>query len=180
MKVAKVALASDPISEFEYQWRERGWDSAAPGVQTVMALFRSSRLLSNRIDLVLRPLDLTFARYKVLMTLSFCNSGALPIFKIGDLLQVDPSSISSAMDRLVISGFAERIPDREDGRVVHASITKAGKAQANEGAKRLTVEVFERLGISDPELQQLRSVLRAFRLNAGDSPLLDSSPAAQS
>ena len=166
--MARAAIASDPTDAIESQWREHGWGAAAPGVQTVVALFRSSRLVTNRIDLVLRPLNLTFARYEILMMLSFSVPGELPITKIGDLLQVHPTSISSAMDRLVKSGFAKRVRDGRDGRVVQASITESGREQAEEATQRLNEEVFECLGISEPGVQQLWSVLRAFRANAGD------------
>jgi DNA-binding MarR family transcriptional regulator len=134
----------------------------------VIALSRYSRLVTQQLDRILRPLDLTFARYEILMLLSFSGHGALPITRIGDLLQVHPTSISSAMDRLVAFGFAERVPDLRDGRVVQARITSRGRDQAVEATTRVNTEVFGSLGISSEQLQMLRSVLRAFRVNAGD------------
>ena len=62
----------------------------------------------ERIDAVLRPLELTFARYEVLRLLSFSSAGAMPMTRLGSLLQVHPTSVTSAVDRLERQGFVER------------------------------------------------------------------------
>lgn len=64
----------------------------------------------SRTESALRPLDLTFARYMLLMLLMFSKRGELPMRVIGDRLQVHPTSVSSAADRLVAAGLVVRHP----------------------------------------------------------------------
>ena len=131
-------------------------------------IVRAQQILLQRIDTVLRPLDLTFARYEILTLLSFTRQGSLPMTKMGALLQVHPTSVTSAVDRLEAQGFVERVPHPTDRRAVLASITEAGKARAIAATTALNGQVFEQLGITEHQTSQLRGVLRALRANAGD------------
>lgn len=162
------ALDSDPIDEARRQWVAHGWDGAADGMAAVTSVFRAQQILLQRIDAVLRPLDLTFARYEILTLLSFTKQGALPMTRMGTLLQVHPTSVTSAVDRLEAQGFVERQPHPTDRRAVLASITAGGRARSLEATTALNADVFTRLGISAAQTTQLRSVLRALRSNAGD------------
>ena len=90
----------DPIREAHRQWVRHGWGDAADGMVMVTSLVRVQQLLMERIDAVLRPLELTFARYEVLRLLSFSSAGAMPMTRLGSLLQVHPTSVTSAVDRL--------------------------------------------------------------------------------
>src|SRR3954470_20092917 len=118
----------DPIREAHRQWVRHGWDEAADGMVMVTSLVRAQQLLMERIDAVLRPLDLTFARYEVLRLLSFSSAGAMPMTRMGSLLQVHPTSVTSAVDRLEKQGYVERSRREADRRVVLATITPAGRA----------------------------------------------------
>ena len=66
----------------------------------ITSIVRAQQIFLARIDAVLRPLDLTFARYEVLMLLLFSRNGSLPLNKIGARLQVHPTSVTNAVDRL--------------------------------------------------------------------------------
>src|SRR3954463_11024565 len=89
----------DPIREAHRQWVRHGWADAADGMVMVTSLVRAQQLLMERIDAVLRPLELTFARYEVLRLLSFSSAGAMPMTRLGSLLQVHPTSGTSAGER---------------------------------------------------------------------------------
>ena len=161
-------LDRDPIEEARRQWRARGWTAAADGMAAVTSIVRAQQILLHRIDSVLRPLDLTFARYEVLTLLSFSRQGSLPMTKMGALLQVHPTSVTSAVDRLVAQGFVERLPHPADRRAVLASITDRGRQRALEATEALNGEVFERFGLAPDQVEQLTEILRTFRSNAGD------------
>ena len=161
-------LESDPIEEARRQWIAHGWGDAADGMAAVTSIVRAQQIVLQRIDTVLRPLDLTFARYEILTLLSFTKRGALPMTRMGTLLQVHPTSVTSAIDRLEGQGFVERLPHPTDRRAVLASITESGRARALQATAALNGQVFERLGITEHQTSQLRSVLRALRANAGD------------
>lgn len=161
-------LESDPIEEARRQWVTHGWGAAADGMAAVTSIVRAQQIVLQRIDTVLRPLDLTFARYEILMLLSFTKRGALPMTRMGALLQVHPTSVTSAVDRLEIQGFVERRPHPTDRRAVLAVITESGRARGLAATTALNAQVFEQLGITEHQTDQLRSVLRALRANAGD------------
>lgn len=158
----------DPIREAHSQWVRHGWADAADGMAVVTSIARVQQLLMERIDAVLRPLDLTFARYEILQLLSFSSAGSLPMTRMGSLLQVHPTSVTSAVDRLERQGYVERVRGDGDRRLVLASITPAGREAAARATEGLNREVFERPGITGDQVTQLTELLGAFRANAGD------------
>lgn len=158
----------DPIREAHRQWVRHGWGGAADGMVMVTSLVRVNQLLLERIDAVLRPLDLTFARYEVLRLLSFSSAGAMPMTRLGSLLQVHPTSVTSAVDRLEGQGFVERARREEDKRVVLASITPTGRDVVERATEGLNADVFEQPGLSTSELTALTDLLGVLRARAGD------------
>src|SRR3712207_1096124 len=158
----------DPIREAHRQWVRHGWGEAADGMVMVTSLVRVNQLLLERIDAVLRPLGLTFARYEVLRLLSFSRAGAMPMTRLGSLLQVHPTSVTSAVDRLEAQGFVARERRAEDKRVVLASITSDGRAVVERATEGLNAEVFQQPGLSAKELASLTTLLGVLRASAGD------------
>jgi DNA-binding MarR family transcriptional regulator len=163
-----VSPDRDPIREARRQWVEHGWGDAADGMAMVTSVVRVQQLLLERIDAVLRPLDLTFARYEVLMLLSFTSSGAMAMARVGSYLQVHPTSVTSAVDRLEKQGYVARTRSATDRRVVLASITDAGRVVADRATAGLNTEVFETPGLSGREVSRLTKLLGAYRASAGD------------
>ena len=159
----------DPIREAHRQWVRHGWAESADGMVMVTSLVRVQQLLLERIDAVLRPLELTFARYEVLRLLSFSSAGAMPMTRLGSLLQVHPTSVTSAVDRLERQGFVERQRQDDDRRVVLASITSSGRAVVEKATDGLNTEVFERPGLSATQLSALTDLLGVLRADAGDT-----------
>jgi DNA-binding MarR family transcriptional regulator len=158
----------DPIREAHRQWVRHGWADAADGMVMVTSLVRVNQLLMERIDAVLRPLGLTFARYEVLRLLSFSSAGAMPMTRLGSLLQVHPTSVTSAVDRLEDQGYAARSRREQDKRVVLASITDAGREVVERATEGLNSQVFDRPGLSGDQLAALSGLLDQLRAAAGD------------
>ena len=158
----------DPIREAHAQWRRHGWEAAADGMAMVTSVVRVQQLLMERIEGVLRPLGLTFARYEVLRLLSFVQSGAMPMTRLGSLLQVHPTSVTSAVERLVNQGYVERLRREGDRRVVLASITDAGREVVERATAGLNADVFESPGLPGPDVARLTDLLGALRAALGD------------
>ena len=91
-------LPFDPIEAATELWRANDWVDAAPGMAVVTSLMRAQAIVQSWVDDVLRPLNLSFARYELLMLLSFTRAGCLPMTKAGARLQVHPASITNADD----------------------------------------------------------------------------------
>src|SRR3712207_9067135 len=114
--VSTPSLPFDPVAEATRHWREHGWDDAAVGMEAVTSLMRAQAIVLARVEEVLRPLQLSFARYELLMLLSFTRRGALSMTKVGARLQVHPASVTNAASRLEAAGLVVRRPDPRDGR----------------------------------------------------------------
>lgn len=163
-----MSAQRDPIAEAHGQWSRHGWVDAADGMAMVTSLVRVNQLFSERIDAVLRPLGLTFARYEILRLLAFVSGGAMPMTRMGSLLQVHPTSVTSAVDRLVRQGHVERVRSAQDGRVVFASITDSGRSVVEEATAGLNGEIFEQPGLAAEQVRQLTGLLAALRADSGD------------
>lgn len=159
---------SDPISEARRQWVAHGWADAADGMALVTSVVRVHQLLLERIDAVLRPLDVTFARYEVLRLLAFTREGALPMTKLGSLLQVHPTSVTSAVDRLEKQGYVTRSRGEQDRRVVLASITEEGRAVVERATAGLNEQIFTAPGIDADQVLALTRQLTELRAATGD------------
>ena len=109
-----MTLPFDPIDEAARQWGER-WDGARP-MHAVTSLMRVQQLVIGRLDAILKPHGLTFARYEALVLLVFSSRGSLPLGKMGERLQVHPTSVTSIVRRLSEDGLIVRRPHPEDGR----------------------------------------------------------------
>jgi DNA-binding MarR family transcriptional regulator len=158
----------DPIREARRQWEAHGWEDAAPGMAMVTSVVRVHQLLMERIDAVLRPRELTFARYEILRLLAFTRTGALPMTRLGSLLQVHPTSVTSAVDRLEKQGFVRRTRGESDRRVVLCTITEAGRTVVESATDGLNREVFAEPGLARDDLATLTGLLGVLRSGAGD------------
>jgi DNA-binding MarR family transcriptional regulator len=165
-----VSGERDPIRLAHQQWVRHGWGEAADGMAMVTSLARVNQLLMERIEAVLRPLELSFARYEVLRLLAFVAEGGgdMPMARLGSLLQVHPTSVTSAVDRLVRQGYVERVRSATDRRVVLTSLTDAGRAVVEQATEGLNRDVFEQPGLSAEQVRELTDLLGTLRADAGD------------
>src|SRR6202046_162879 len=138
----------DPIAEAQRQWGAHGWPDQAPGMAVVTSIMRLQQIFLARADAVLRPLGLTFARYEVLMLLSFSRQGALPLGKIGERLQVNAASVTNAIDRLAGPALRPRRSNPEDGRGRLARLTAAGRRSASAATEAMNEQVFTDIGMA--------------------------------
>jgi DNA-binding MarR family transcriptional regulator len=132
------------------------------------SIMRAQQVILARADTALRSFELTFARYEVLMLLRFSKRGVLPLGKIGERLQVNAASVTSAVDRLEKDGLVARVPNPADGRGVLAEITREGRRLSEAATQRLNTTVFADLGMEAKELGVLFGALRTLRQAAGD------------
>lgn len=161
-------LSFDPIAEAQRQWAVHGWHRAADGMAAVTSVFRAQQIYLARIDEVLRPLGLTFARYEVLMLLVFSRHGALPLNKVGSRLQVHPTSVTNAVDRLESQGLIRRVPHATDRRTTLAQILDSGRELALTATEQLNRTVFTEPHLEAADVAGLITTLERLRLNVGD------------
>ncbi|HLI53271.1 MAG TPA: MarR family transcriptional regulator [Acidimicrobiales bacterium] len=161
-------LAFDPILEARRQWEAHGWGPAAAGMAAVTSVMRAQQIYLGRVEGALRPFGLSFARYELLMILLFSRRGSLPLNKIGARLQVHPTSVTNAVDRLEAQGLITRLPHPTDGRTTLAEITAAGRRAALDATATLNAEVFSSPGLGPDDVEALVAVVGRLRREMGD------------
>ncbi|AUZ33450.1 MarR family transcriptional regulator [Arthrobacter sp. PGP41] len=161
-------LPRDPIAEAQRNWEEHGWGDVAAPMAAITAIMRTQQILLARIESILKPFGLTFARYELLALLSFTRKGSLPMNKASALLQVHPTSVTNAVDRLERAGLVARFPHPTDGRTTLIGLTTEGRTLAKRSTAALNAEVFSAPGFDPGDVEHLIRILRDFRRNAGD------------
>lgn len=161
-----MALPFDPIDEAARQWGQH-WEGVS-AMHAVTSLMRVQQLVIGRLDALLKPHGLTFARYEALVLLVFSSRGSLPLGKMGERLQVHPTSITSIINRLEAAGLVVRRRHPDDGRAILAEITPQGRALVEAATRDLVGSDFALGALSQDQLEQLSALLAPVRHAAGD------------
>jgi DNA-binding MarR family transcriptional regulator len=132
------------------------------------SIVRAYQIVLDEVERALRPFGLTFARYEALVLLCFSRSGSLPLGKMGQRLQVHPTSVTNVVDRLAAQGLVVRVAHPTDRRTVLAEVTPAGRSLADRATAALTSTGFGLPTLEPDELASLTAVLRKVRRDAGD------------
>lgn len=159
----------DPIAEARAQWISHGWANAADGMALVTSITRAQQLLVERVEDVLRPHGLTFARYEILRLLAFSRRRSMAMSRLGSLLQVHATSVTSAVDRLEKQGLVERLRLERDRRVVLASLTTKGVDLVEAATADLNAQVFASPGLTPDEVGEATELLTSLRQAHGDT-----------
>jgi DNA-binding MarR family transcriptional regulator len=163
-----VGQRVDLVAEARRQWIAHGWDGPDRGMAAVISLMRAQQIVLGRLEEVLRPYGLSYARYELLTLLSFTRSGELPLSRVGDRLQVHPASVTGAVDKLEQQGLVVRIPHPGDRRAVLARITEQGRRVAEEATAALNAGPFADIGLPGDQAERLIDLLSTMRHAAGD------------
>jgi len=158
----------DLIAEARRQWLAHWGEDALEPMVAVTSIMRVHQILLARLNRLLAPWDLTFARYEALMLLHYSRAGALPLGKIGSRLQVHPTSVTNTIDGLERLGLVSRTAHERDRRMTLAAITDAGRETAAAATAALNAARFAMAPLSDVELEQLFDTLRRIRIDEGD------------
>jgi DNA-binding MarR family transcriptional regulator len=162
-------LRFDAIEAARRNWIAHGL--AEPDVMAAAtSIMRAEQIVSAAVEQALRPLNLTFARWELLMLLTFSKRGSLPMTKIGDRLMVHPTGISKLVDKLEEQHLVRRDAGPTDRRTTLATILPAGRRLARRGAN-VVGQVRYGLPLSVNELEELTAVITALRVAVGDFPV---------
>ena len=162
----RLELPFDPIDRAARIWENRF--GASPSMAAVTSIMRAQQILLAELDALLRPYQLTFARYEALVLLTFSRRGALPLRVIGERLMVHPTSVTNTISRLEQQKLVLRRPNPADGRGTLAEITPEGRAVVERATRDLMAAEFG-LGAYEPDEQkEIFDLLRGLRLTAGD------------
>ena len=159
---------NDPIAAAQTNWERAGWGDVADGMVAVTSVMRAHQILLARVENALRPYDLSFSRFELLRLLAFSRTGALPVTKASDRLQVHVTSVTHAIRRLEADGLVQRLPHPTDGRTTLVRITDLGRSTVEDATVTLNRQVFADIGMPPEQARALVGAIETLRRQAGD------------
>jgi DNA-binding MarR family transcriptional regulator len=162
------AAPFDVVEASRRVWLQHWGPEAASGNAVFTAILRSYQLLTDQVHEVMRAHDLTFARYEVLAWLATDPESALTLSWISKTLRIPPATVTNIIDRLEDEKLVRRIPHPSDARTTLAEITARGRRVAEDATEDLNANVYERIGLSEPERNRLIDLLAKLRAGGNE------------
>ena len=159
-------LVYDPVEASRERWIQQGWGDTAAGMAAVVSVMRAEQIFLNRAATILRPLDLTFARYQVLGMLRW--TGPMTLGAVGHRLWITPATVTSAVDRLEKAGLTRRAAHPTDARATLVEITAKGRRLFDRAVETLNDDLFGTVGLDEKELDLLVGLIGKIRAAEGD------------
>lgn len=159
--------AGDPVQVAHDIWADNGWRETAGGMAAVTSIGRVNQLINQRADQILTPLELSFARYEVLVVLYF-NPDPVSLSFIAGALQLHQATVTGLVDKLEKQGLLVRQPHPDDRRSTLARLTRQGRSRARTAIKRMNTGLFSELGLDVEQVQTLVALLATIRREWGD------------
>ena len=159
-------LVYDPVEASRERWIQQGWDDSAAGMAAVVSVMRAEQIFLSRASAILRPLQLTFARYQVLGMLRW--AGPLTLGAVGHGLWITPGTVTSAIDRLEAADLCRRLSHPTDARATHLEITAKGRRLFDRAVEKLNTDLFGTVGLEEEELDLLVGLIGKLRAAEGD------------
>lgn len=124
--------------------------------QLCFPLYACSRKIINLYTPLLKPLNLTYTQYLVMLAL--WENDNVPVKHLCDRLFLDTGTVTPLLKKLETAGYLSRTRCTEDERVVYISLTEKGKALKNQ-CKDIPIQIGTCLSLSEEEAITLHNVL---------------------
>lgn len=160
------ALVYDPVEGSRERWIQQGWKDTAAGMAAVVSVMRAEQIFLNRAAAILRPLDLTFARYQVLGMMRWARP--MTLGAVGQGLWITPATVTNAIDRLEAAGLCRRASHPTDARATLVEITAKGKRLFDRAVGKLNADLFGNVGLTEDELELLVGLIGKVRAAEGE------------
>ena len=130
--------------------------------QLCFALYSANLALNKVYRKLLKPFDLTYPQYIVMLVL--WEKDAVTVSEIGDRLYLDSATLTPLLKRLEGAGLITRTRAAEDERQVIIALTDAGRALKTK-AKVIPEGLFCAMDCSLHEVIDMKGRLEALRQN---------------
>lgn len=124
--------------------------------QVCFALAVASRRVIGLYRPVLEPMGLTHPQYLVMLAL--WQHEPLSVRRLGELVSLEPATLSPLLKRLEASGYLTRTRDAADERTLRVALTESGRA-LRQDALQVPPAIMGKLEMSVDELRELHAVL---------------------
>jgi DNA-binding MarR family transcriptional regulator len=153
---------SDSVEWMQQRWLEHG--APRPEHFAAMAsLLRTTILMTEELDRVLKKWQLSRTGYLILITLQMSREQARPLGQLSKALLVHPTTVTMAVDQLEKAGLVRRIPHPSDRRTILAQLTSEGHQMAERTSVALAEVGFGLGDISTATATQVTTDLRKVR-----------------
>jgi DNA-binding MarR family transcriptional regulator len=156
------AAEHDPVEWMRQRWLERD-APLADHFAAMAALLRTSILLTEELDRILREHQLSRTAYLILITLQMSDRETRPLGQLSRALLVHPTTVTLAVDQLARGRLVRRVPHPSDRRTILAKLTPAGRESAVAARAALAGSCYGLTGLSDNAARRLTADLRAVR-----------------
>ncbi len=164
--MAHPHLVYDPVEASREVWVEQGWSDCASGMAAVVSVMRAEQIFLARATAILRPLELTFARYQVLGMLRW--TGPLTLGAVAHRLWITPGTVTNAIDRLEGAGLCKRVSHPTDARATLVEITAKGRRAFDRAVEGLNAGLFGTVELTEEERELLIGLIGKIRTAEGD------------
>ncbi|WP_028799973.1 MarR family winged helix-turn-helix transcriptional regulator [Streptomyces sp. 142MFCol3.1] len=134
--------------------------------QLCFALYAAQRALTNRYRPLLEQFGLTYPQYLVMLVL--WQHGALPIKRLGTLLDLDYGTLTPLLKRLQAHGLIRRERQVDDERSVQISLTEQG-SELRERARVVPAAIGEAAGLTLQETKDAKALVEKLRTNISEA-----------
>lgn len=154
------------------EWMRQRWlEHQAPKPEhfaAMASLLRTTIVLTEEIDRVLKESQLSRTGYLILITLQMSRDQTRPLGQLSKALLVHPTTITMAIDQLEKAGLVRRAPHPTDRRTILAQLTREGHHAAERSSSALAEVGFGLPGVSEATASRVTADLRKVREALGD------------
>lgn len=135
--------------------------------QLCFQLYSASRLMTKLYQPLLKPLDLTYPQYLVMLVLWEQPMGhKFTVTELGERLYLDSGTLTPLLKRLEAKRLIQRQRSSEDERQVWVKLTTSGEGLKQQ-AKRVPEKLVCETNMSVDEIAPLRESIRELIKRAG-------------
>ena len=130
--------------------------------QLCFQLYSASRLMTKLYQPLLKPLDLTYPQYLVMLVLWEEEMGhKFTVSHLGDRLKLDSGTLTPLLKRLEGKHFIQRQRSHEDERQVWIRLAPLG-ASLRQQAKRVPEKLLCETGLETENVTAVRDLLKVL------------------
>ncbi|TDL31974.1 MarR family transcriptional regulator [Jeotgalibacillus sp. S-D1] len=132
--------------------------------QLCFPFYSISKEIIKRYRHILKPLNLTYPQYLVMLVL--WEEDHVTLKSIGERLQLDSGTLTPVANKLIEAGYVKKTRNPEDERQLVIQLTERGHALQKE-AEQIPVKVHDIYGLSEEEYVRYKTMLDDLSMKLG-------------
>ena len=126
-------------------------------IYSIRRLIQASELYTKELN---KKYQISSAQLNCILTLD--ENGPLPLSKIAEHMMVKSSTVTGVVDRLEKKGFAERMRNSPDRRVITIQLTETGKKLAENAPPPIQQKIID--GLRQTEKAKIEQIVLSLSM----------------